>query len=103
MRAALRHQLQVQGERPVLRTGDLSVDLVRRIEGKTVYGLTTPLLTDASGKKYGKSEKGAVFLAEADPETGFKLFGPVAAPTGTPVLRNWRYATIAFIQKYLLE
>src|SRR6185369_3464215 len=38
------------------------VDLVRRIEGKTVYGLTTPLLTDASGKKYGKSEKGAVFL-----------------------------------------
>jgi two-component system KDP operon response regulator KdpE len=31
MRAALRHQLQVQGERPVFRTGDLSVDLVRRI------------------------------------------------------------------------
>jgi len=38
------------------------VDLVRRLEGKTVYGLTTPLLTDASGKKYGKSEKGAVYL-----------------------------------------
>ncbi len=31
MRAALRHQLQVQGERPVFRAGDLSVDLVRRI------------------------------------------------------------------------
>lgn len=31
MRAALRHQLQVQGERPVFRTGELSVDLVRRI------------------------------------------------------------------------
>jgi len=31
MRAALRHQLQVQGERPVFHTGDLSVDLVRRI------------------------------------------------------------------------
>jgi tyrosyl-tRNA synthetase len=41
------------------------VDLVRRIEGKTVYGLTTPLLTDASGKKYGKSEKGAVYLDPA--------------------------------------
>src|SRR6202451_3696878 len=27
MRAALRHQLQVHGERPVFRTGDLSVDL----------------------------------------------------------------------------
>jgi two-component system, OmpR family, KDP operon response regulator KdpE len=31
MRAALRHQLQVHGERPVFRTGELSVDLVRRI------------------------------------------------------------------------
>ena len=31
LRAALRHQLQVQGERPVFRTGGLSVDLVRRI------------------------------------------------------------------------
>jgi two-component system KDP operon response regulator KdpE len=31
MRAALRHQLQVHGERPVFRVGALSVDLVRRI------------------------------------------------------------------------
>jgi two-component system KDP operon response regulator KdpE len=31
MRAALRHQLQAQGERPVFHAGVLSVDLVRRI------------------------------------------------------------------------
>jgi two-component system KDP operon response regulator KdpE len=31
MRAALRHQLQIHGERPVFHVGDLSVDLVRRI------------------------------------------------------------------------
>jgi two-component system, OmpR family, KDP operon response regulator KdpE len=31
MRAALRHQLQAQGERPIFRVGDLSVDLVRRV------------------------------------------------------------------------
>jgi two-component system, OmpR family, KDP operon response regulator KdpE len=31
MRAALRHQLQTHGERPVFRVADLSVDLVRRI------------------------------------------------------------------------
>jgi two-component system, OmpR family, KDP operon response regulator KdpE len=31
LRAALRHQLQIQGERPVFKVGDLSVDLVRRI------------------------------------------------------------------------
>jgi len=31
MRAALRHQLQTQGERPIFRIGELTVDLVRRI------------------------------------------------------------------------
>ena len=31
MRAALRHQLQVQGERPLFKAGELSVDLVRRL------------------------------------------------------------------------
>jgi two-component system, OmpR family, KDP operon response regulator KdpE len=31
MRAALRHQLQTHGERPLFKVGDLSVDLVRRV------------------------------------------------------------------------
>jgi two-component system KDP operon response regulator KdpE len=31
IRTALRHQLQVHGDRPIFRVGDLSVDLVRRI------------------------------------------------------------------------
>jgi two-component system, OmpR family, KDP operon response regulator KdpE len=31
LRNAMRHQLHVQGERPIFRVGDLSVDLVRRI------------------------------------------------------------------------
>jgi two-component system, OmpR family, KDP operon response regulator KdpE len=31
LRAALRHRLQQQGERPIFRKGDLAVDLVRRI------------------------------------------------------------------------
>lgn len=39
------------------------VDLVRRIENKTVYALTQPLVTDkATGKKFGKSEGNAVWL-----------------------------------------
>ena len=38
------------------------VDLVRRTDGATVWGLTTPLITTASGLKMGKSVKGAVWL-----------------------------------------
>jgi tyrosyl-tRNA synthetase len=39
------------------------IDLVRRTEGKAVFGLTTPLLATASGAKMGKSAKGAVWLS----------------------------------------
>ena len=38
------------------------VDLVRRVDGKAAFGLTTPLLTTASGGKMGKTAQGAVWL-----------------------------------------
>jgi tyrosyl-tRNA synthetase len=39
------------------------VDLVRRTDQKGVFGLTTPLITTASGAKMGKSAAGAVWLS----------------------------------------
>lgn len=38
------------------------VELVRRIAHKTVFGLTTPLITTSSGAKMGKTAQGAVWL-----------------------------------------
>src|SRR5277367_1187915 len=38
-------------------------ELVRRTDGKQVFGLTTPLIATASGAKMGKSAQGAVWLA----------------------------------------
>jgi tyrosyl-tRNA synthetase len=40
-------------------------ELIRRLEGAEVYGVTFPLVTTADGKKMGKTEKGAVFLDPA--------------------------------------
>ena len=40
------------------------VELIRRKLKKEAYGLTTPLITLASGAKMGKTEKGAVWLNE---------------------------------------
>lgn len=40
-------------------------DLVRRVRGKTVHGLTFPLITRADGQKMGKTEQGALFLDPA--------------------------------------
>jgi len=38
------------------------VELIKRYSGNQAYGLTTPLITLASGSKMGKTEKGAVWL-----------------------------------------
>jgi tyrosyl-tRNA synthetase len=40
------------------------VDLIRRKLSKEAYGLTSPLITLASGTKMGKTEKGAIWLNE---------------------------------------
>lgn len=40
-------------------------ELIRRKTGKEAFALTFPLITTADGKKFGKSEKGAVYI---DPE-----------------------------------
>ena len=41
------------------------VELIRRLEKKESFGLTSPLITLASGAKMGKTEKGAIWLNES--------------------------------------
>ncbi|GHU64106.1 tyrosine--tRNA ligase [Spirochaetia bacterium] len=64
-------------------------DLIRRIEGKEVYGMTFPLVTTSDGKKMGKTEKGAIFL---DPEitSSYEFF------------QYWRNVQDADIRRFLL-
>lgn len=40
------------------------VDLIRKMTGKQAYGFTMPLILDATGKKFGKSEGNALWLNE---------------------------------------
>jgi tyrosyl-tRNA synthetase len=41
----------------------MGVELARRVDSRSLFGLTTPLITTASGDKMGKSVQGAVWLA----------------------------------------
>jgi tyrosyl-tRNA synthetase len=52
------------------------IELVRRLRGKEVYGVTMPLITTASGQKFGKSEKGNVWLdaAKTPPYDFYQFF-----------------------------
>ncbi len=65
------------------------IELVRRINGNQVYGLTFPLVTTSDGKKMGKTEKGALFL---DP----------AITTAYDFFQYWRNVTDADTRKFLL-
>lgn len=38
------------------------IDLIRRVEGKQAYGITSPLIETADGRKMGKTERGAIWL-----------------------------------------
>jgi len=65
------------------------VELIRRIEGAEVFGMTFPLVTTADGKKMGKTEKGALFL---DP----------AITTPYEFFQYWRNVQDADIRRFLL-
>jgi tyrosyl-tRNA synthetase len=64
-------------------------ELIRRVEGAEVFGMTFPLVTTADGKKMGKTEKGALFL---DPR--------VTSPY--EFFQYWRNAQDADIRRFLL-
>jgi tyrosyl-tRNA synthetase len=65
------------------------VELIRRIEGVEVFGMTFPLVTTADGKKMGKTEKGALFL---DPR--------ITSPYD--FFQYWRNVQDADIRRFLL-
>ncbi len=57
------------------------VELIRRVEGATVHALTTPLVTDAEGRKFGKSTGGGnIWLdpAMTSPYAWYQYFVNVA-------------------------
>ncbi|MBN2209926.1 MAG: tyrosine--tRNA ligase [Sedimentisphaerales bacterium] len=49
------------------------IELTRRLEGKSVYGITSPLLTTAGGAKFGKTEQGAIWL-DADRTSPYEFY-----------------------------
>lgn len=78
------------------------VELVRRIEGKEVFGMTNPLLTRSDGKKMGKSEGGAVWL-DAEMTSPFEYFQFWRNTTDDDVVRFMKIYTflpISEIERY---
>jgi len=49
------------------------IDLARKMHSKHVFGAVTPLVTDAAGKKFGKSEGGAIFI-DPDKTSAYQMY-----------------------------
>ncbi len=68
------------------------IDLVRKLSGASVYGLTFPLLTRSDGKKFGKSEEGAIWLA-ADRCSPYQFYQYFVRVPDADVIRMLRMLT----------
>ena len=68
------------------------IDLIRRMRSKAAYGLTMPLILTSSGQKFGKTEKGTVWLdpSRTSPFDFFQFFIRVE---DSDVVRFLRYYT----------
>ena len=66
------------------------VDLIRKADGRHAHAFTWPLLLRSDGKKFGKSEEGAVWLA-ADRTSPYQFF------------QYWMNVADADIERFLLQ
>lgn len=52
----------------------LGIDLIRKLRGQSAFGLTFPLLTTATGEKFGKTEKGTSVWLDAKLTTPYRFY-----------------------------
>lgn len=73
-------------------------DLIRKTRGATAYGITFPLLTRSDGQKFGKSEKGAIWLS-ADRLSPYEFFQYLVRVADADVIRLMRMITFMDLEE----
>lgn len=74
------------------------IDLIRRQRGAEAYGLTTPLICDSNGQKFGKSEGNAVYL-NADRTSPYAFYQFFFRSADTDVIRYLKTFTFAPLEE----
>lgn len=78
------------------------IELIRKLSGETSYGLTWPLLTRSDGKKFGKSEEGAIWLS-AEKLSPYEFYQYLVRMPDADVIKLMRMITfmeLGEIKKY---
>ena len=75
------------------------IELTRRIHDAKVYGVTTPLVTNSSGEKFGKSVDGAVWL-DANKTSPFKFYQFWLNQSDDDALRYIKFFTLCTQEEF---
>jgi len=74
------------------------IDLVRRVESARAFGVVFPLITQASGVKFGKTEEGAVWL-DASMTSPFRFYQFWINVDDADVVRYLKYFTLLDVDR----
>jgi len=74
------------------------IDLIRKLRGIDVFGVTFPLITATSGKKFGKSEAGTVWLNE-NLTTPYQLYQYLINTSDDDVIKFLNFYTFLSLEE----
>lgn len=69
------------------------IDLARKMDGKQVYGIVTPLVTDSNGNKFGKSVGGATIYLDPEMTSPYQMYQFLINSDDTMVIKYLKYFT----------
>jgi tyrosyl-tRNA synthetase len=73
-------------------------DLIRKVHGKSAYGITFPLMTRSDGQKFGKSEKGAIWLS-SDKLSPYEFYQYLVRVSDADVIKLMKFLTFMDISE----
>jgi tyrosyl-tRNA synthetase len=76
------------------------IDLIRKVKGEQAWGVTFPLLTTSEGKKFGKTEEGAVWLSP-DKLSPYKFYQYLIRVADADVIKLLRTLTFMDMKEIL--
>lgn len=78
------------------------IDLSRKMDSKQVYGIVIPLVTDAQGNKFGKSEGGTAIYLDPEMTSPYQMYQYLLNSDDASVVKYLKYFTFLSLDEIAL-
>jgi tyrosyl-tRNA synthetase len=75
------------------------IDLARKMDGRQVYGIVIPLVTDAHGNKFGKSEGGSAIYLDPEMTSPYQMYQYLLNSDDASVVKYLKYFTFLSLEE----